>query len=100
MNSASVVGVAPEALHWRVVPHDPVWHVPLPLLSNLQPVRPHIRPLHPNGALRTIDWPDFKANPPPLKLSPGVIPGQIVSLHSFMSVKVLAPSVCLAPAEP
>ncbi|KAL6982958.1 hypothetical protein U1Q18_016353 [Sarracenia purpurea var. burkii] len=56
------------------------------------PVRAHIRPLQLTGAVKTMDWPDLRAMPPPLKFSPGVIPGQIVSLQSFIRVKILADS--------
>lgn len=83
----------------RDVPHAPVWHEPLPFLSNLQPVRPQMRPLHPTGALKTIDWPDFNAKPPPLKFSPGVIAGQIVYLQLFTIVKILAHSDNLGPVN-
>lgn len=100
VNSASVVGVSPEAVHLREVPHLPVWQVPLPFLSKLQPVRAQIRPDHATGAVSTMDWCDFNSKPPPLKFSPGKIAGQIVSLQSFMRVKILADSHTFAPAHP
>lgn len=95
MNSAKVAGGFPAALHLRVVPHEPVRQVPLPFESKLQPVRAQILPDHPTGALNTIDWPCFKVKPPPSKDSPGVTAGHIVSLQSFLMVKILAASVFL-----
>lgn len=96
MNSAKVAGGSPEPAHLRLVPQLPVSHEPLPELSKLQPLRPHIRPDHPTGAVNTIDWPDFRGKPPPPKLSPGVIPGQTISLHWLTIVKILAPSLCFS----
>ncbi|KAM7482191.1 hypothetical protein LguiB_006774 [Lonicera macranthoides] len=69
------------------LPQLPVWHVPLPFLSNWQLVRPHIRPLHPSGAVKTADWPGFNVKPSPLDLSFCAIPGQIVSLQLLIMVK-------------
>ena len=61
--------------------------MPLLELSNEQPVRPHIRPCHPDGAVKTVDRPDFKASPVVLMFSLGISPGQIVSLQRFTIVK-------------
>ena len=97
MNSASVAGVFPEAVHLRVSPHAPVWHVPAPRLSKLHPVRPHIRPLHAIGAVKTADCPCFSGKPPPSKYSPGKIAGQMVSLQLFIMVKTLADSEGFGP---
>lgn len=97
MNSASVAGVFPEAEHLSVFPHDPVWHVPFPALSNEHPVRPHIRPDHPTGAENTMDWPILRENPPPLKFSPGVIAGHMVSLQLLMMVNIRADSDSFGP---
>ena len=78
MNSARDAGVLPEAPHLKLVPQLPVSHDPLPLLSNLQPVRPHMRPDQLTGAVNMRDSPVFRVNPPPLKFSPGNTAGQIV----------------------
>lgn len=92
-------GVSPEAVHWSDEPHRPVKHVPLPLLSNLQLVRPHIRPDQLTGAVWTLDSLDFRAYPPPPKLSPGVMAGHIVSSQSLVMVKTLEQSDNMFPEE-
>lgn len=92
MNSASVAGVLPEPEHLMLSPQLPVWQFPLPVLSKLQPDRPHIRPDQLSGAVKTLDWPVFRAKPPPSKYSPGKTAGQIVSLQSFVIVNTLADS--------
>lgn len=97
MNSASDAGGFPEAEHFRVEPHEPVSQVPVPVLSKLQPVRPHIRPDQPTGALNTMDWPGLSSKPPPLKLSPGVIAGQTTWLHEFTIVNTRAESDHFVP---
>ena len=97
MNSASEAGGFPEAEHFRLEPHEPVSQVPVPVLSKLQPVRPHIRPDQPTGALKTMDWPGLSSNPPPLKFSPGVIAGQIVWSHEFTIVNTRADSDHFVP---
>lgn len=66
----------------------PVLQVPLPLLLKLQPVRPHIRPLHPDGTAKTEAWPVFRVNPLG-KVVAFVMPGHTVSLQSFTTVNVL-----------
>lgn len=99
MNSASEAGGFPEAEHFSVDPHAPVSQVPVPVLSKLQPVRPHILPDQPTGALKTMDCPGLSSNPPPLKLSPGVIAGQMTWLHELMIVNTLADSDHFVPAD-
>lgn len=66
-----------------------VWHFPLPLLSKLQPVLPHILPLQLEGAVYIVDSPGFNVKPLPLLLSLRVIPGHIVSLQKFTKVNIL-----------
>lgn len=99
VSSASVDGVSPEAVHWSDEPHRPVRHVPLPELSKLHLVLPHIRPDQPTGAVWTLDSLDFRAYPPPPKLSPGVMAGHIVSSQSLVIVKTLAQSDNMFPEE-
>lgn len=92
MNSASETGCFPAVVHFRFEPHEPVLQLPVPVLLNLQPVRPQIRPDQPTGALKTTEWPGLSLNPPPLKFSPGVIAGHIVWSHEFTIVNTLADS--------
>lgn len=98
MNSANVAGGSPEAAHFRDEPQRPVRQVPLPFESKLQPVRPQIRPDQLIGAVKSLDSPGFKANPPPPKLLPGVIAGQIVTRQSLINVKMRAESDDITPA--
>lgn len=77
---------------WMEWYKQPVRHLPMPFRSNVHPVRPHMRPLQPTGALNTLDWPGLRVKPPPPKLFPGVTAGQIVSLQSFIIVNTLAAS--------
>lgn len=85
-------------MHFSVPPQSPVWHLlPVPVLSKLQPVLPHIRPFHPGGAEKTADWPGFRAKPPLVvvvlsggdMLLLGAIPGQIVSLQLLIMVRLV-----------
>lgn len=90
MNSASEAGCFPEVEHFKFEPHEPVSQLPVPVLSNLQPVRPQILPDQSTGALKTMELPGLSLNPPPLKFSPGVIAGHIVWSHEFTIVNTLA----------
>lgn len=81
VNSASEAGGLPAEPHLRVAPQLPVSHDSLLFRSKLQPVRAQMRPDQATGAVNTMVWPGFKTKPPPLKYSPGVTAGQIVSLQ-------------------
>lgn len=80
-------------------PQLPVWHVPDPDVSKLQPVRPQIRPDQLTGAVKTTDWPGLRTKPPPLKYSPGKTAGQMVSLQPLMKVKTLLDWDGFGPGE-
>nr|GMD78759.1 nardilysin-like isoform X2 [Ipomoea batatas] len=64
--SARVLGGLPHPVHCSTPPQSPVWHEPLPLESNLQFVRPHMRAIFvPAGALIVQRWPRSRRRPPP-----------------------------------
>jgi hypothetical protein len=64
-NSASVLGGLPDVLQASAPPQSPVWHEPLPLLLNEQPVRAQMRPLDvPAGTSSVHTWPVLSSLPP------------------------------------
>jgi len=67
-------------------PQSPVWHDPLPVLSNEQPVRGHTRPGPvPAGMLRVQYSPGSSFTPPP-----GTAAGHMVSEHLLLMLNVMA----------
>jgi hypothetical protein len=61
-------------------PQSPVWHAPLPPVSNAQPVRAHNRPDHPGGAGTCTVCPGSSLNPVVGSCgvpAPASVPGQM-----------------------